>query len=133
MEERHVHEELLNIINNAPLWAGHTILHATADECGRRGWAKRDADARWVPTIDGILAAMRVGHFDVFIQDGGLRLRKPRQQTLVEAISRLRGALDPYRAWWQDDEAVNDAWMALDMALESRPPTLEDVDPQDRR
>ena len=50
MGEKHVREELRNIVKNAPVWPGNTISHATANECVRRGWAARNMDGDFVPT-----------------------------------------------------------------------------------
>lgn len=54
LEERHYLEELGNICENWPLEPGDTISHATANECGRRGWAVRGWGlapyGRWYPT-----------------------------------------------------------------------------------
>ena len=54
IEERHYREELANIVENYPLFPGDTISHPTADECGRRGWAVRQADGNWIPTALGL-------------------------------------------------------------------------------
>lgn len=56
MNECHVYEELFNIIQNKPLWPGCTISHRTAEQCERRGWAKRDDKGRLVPTQAGVEA-----------------------------------------------------------------------------
>ena len=45
-------EEARNIATGAPLWPGDTLSHATAQDCYKRGWAIRDADGNWVPTIE---------------------------------------------------------------------------------
>lgn len=55
--ERHYREELLNVIHNSPVFAGDTISHKTANECGVRGWIKRDENGDWVPTVKGIQEA----------------------------------------------------------------------------
>lgn len=54
MIEKHVIEELGNICENQPLFAGDTISHATANECVARGWAKRNGDGDFVMTLTGI-------------------------------------------------------------------------------
>lgn len=54
MREFHVREELRNICEKYPVFSGKTISHATADECGRRGWAVR-AGGDWIPTALGIV------------------------------------------------------------------------------
>ena len=56
MAEKHVREELHNIALNAPLFAGDTISHSTANECVRRGWAKRGGEGRskFIPTARGV-------------------------------------------------------------------------------
>ncbi len=51
--EKHVLEELLNIVRNAPVFAGDTISHRTANECVRRQWAARDANSDFIPTALG--------------------------------------------------------------------------------
>ena len=50
MTEYHIAEELYNITKNQPLFPGDTISHETANECVRRGYAKRDADGNFVLT-----------------------------------------------------------------------------------
>lgn len=54
--EAHIYEELANICTNRPLFPGDTISHATANECVKRGWAKRDFDGHYVPTGEGVAA-----------------------------------------------------------------------------
>ena len=54
MEDRHVLEELANVVSNYPLFAGDTISHPRAAECERRGWIKRDKGGDWIPTARGI-------------------------------------------------------------------------------
>ncbi len=44
-------EEARNIAINAPVFAGDTISHKTADQCAELGWAKRDNSNDWVPTL----------------------------------------------------------------------------------
>lgn len=51
---RHYLEELANVAENYPLFAGDTISHATAAECARRGWIVRDAGGDWIPTAEGL-------------------------------------------------------------------------------
>lgn len=48
MMEKHVREEMRNIARNQPVFAGDTISHATANECVKRGWAKRDDNGDFV-------------------------------------------------------------------------------------
>lgn len=55
--ERHVQEELLNIVENAPLWPGDTISHTASYECVRRGLARRDHNDCFVPTFKGCVLA----------------------------------------------------------------------------
>lgn len=57
----HVREQIIAIVRGAPLWPGDTISHAAANECGRRGWARRDEDGCWVPTPLGIQEALASG------------------------------------------------------------------------
>ena len=52
-EESSVLEELHNIVLNYPLFAGNTLSHATANECVRRKWAKRDSNGDFLPTLEG--------------------------------------------------------------------------------
>ena len=54
MTEENVLRELHNIVTNAPLFAGDTISHRTANECVRRGWARRNENQRFVPTHRGM-------------------------------------------------------------------------------
>jgi hypothetical protein len=60
MDERHVLEELRNICVNEPLWPGSTISHETANECVKRGWARRDDQGNFVSTEDGQRIQSRV-------------------------------------------------------------------------
>jgi hypothetical protein len=53
ISERHVLEELGNIVKGSPLWPGDAISHTTANECVRRGWAKRDSNGFFIPTANG--------------------------------------------------------------------------------
>lgn len=59
-ELRHVHEELLNIVANYPVFPGDTISHKTAELCRRRGWAVRQGDGNWIPTAEGVREAERL-------------------------------------------------------------------------
>lgn len=59
LTERHYIEELANVVENYPLFAGETISHATAKECARRGWIVRNADGDWIPTAEGVRRAAR--------------------------------------------------------------------------
>lgn len=43
-----IRAELRNIMANEPLWPGDTLSHETANECVRRGWARRDADGDFI-------------------------------------------------------------------------------------
>lgn len=52
--EGNTREELQNIVANEPLCPGDTLSHETADECVRRGWARRRRDGRYVATDEGI-------------------------------------------------------------------------------
>lgn len=54
MLERHYLEEMRNIAQNAPVFAGDTISHDTANECVRREWAERDENGDLVPTRLGM-------------------------------------------------------------------------------
>lgn len=56
MSESAVYEELANVVRNYPVFAGDTLSHETANECGRRGWAKRNHNGDWIPTPEGRLA-----------------------------------------------------------------------------
>ena len=53
MTEYDVREELRNICENYPLFAGKTIAHRTANECVRRGWAERNPND-FIPTREGL-------------------------------------------------------------------------------
>lgn len=53
MLEKHVIEELENIVENEPVFAGDTIAHSTANECVSRGWAARNAEGDFIPTFEG--------------------------------------------------------------------------------
>lgn len=50
MKEKNILEEARNIARNAPVFPGDTISHATAAECERRGWIRRDERGDWIPT-----------------------------------------------------------------------------------
>ena len=52
--EYYVREELRNICENYPLFAGKTISHATARECMARGWAERGSTGDILPTALGL-------------------------------------------------------------------------------
>lgn len=52
--EKSILEELESIVANHPVHAGETLSHATANACGRRGWAKRNDNGDWIPTEAGI-------------------------------------------------------------------------------
>lgn len=54
MLERHYLEELANVVENYPLFAGDTISHETAQVCGKRGWIVRQSDGNWIPTAEGL-------------------------------------------------------------------------------
>lgn len=53
-EERHVLEELANVVENYPLWPGDTVTHETARRAEERGWIVRQADGSWIPTAAGL-------------------------------------------------------------------------------
>lgn len=53
MLEKHVIEELENIVENDPVFPGDTISHATANECVSRGRATRNAEGDFIPTFEG--------------------------------------------------------------------------------
>jgi len=50
MLENHIQNEMYNIYVNQPLFPGDTMSHKTANECVRRGWAKRDRRGNFVST-----------------------------------------------------------------------------------
>lgn len=50
LPENSVLEEARNIALNAPVFAGDTISHQTAEECRARFWAVRDDNSDWRPT-----------------------------------------------------------------------------------
>lgn len=54
MTDYHVREELHNIVQNYPLFAGKTISHETARECVNRGWAERNKQGDFIPTALGV-------------------------------------------------------------------------------
>lgn len=88
-------DELCNIIRSAPLWAGNTISHGTANECVGRGWAKRNDDGRFVPT------------------NAGLRVINPRQNDLIDMLADAHNECDESRA-------ERDDWRRRCEAAESR-------------
>jgi len=49
MTEDNVVEELRNIWSHYPVFPGDTLSHATANECVKRGWAKRDESGNFIP------------------------------------------------------------------------------------
>ncbi|KKN81422.1 hypothetical protein LCGC14_0320350 [marine sediment metagenome] len=59
MALKHVVEELFNIYRNGPLFPGDTISHATANECVRNGWARRDDKGDFVATDAGETALLK--------------------------------------------------------------------------
>ena len=54
MQEKHLLEELKNIVEHYPLFPGDTISHSTANECIERGWATRSKEGNFLPTKAGI-------------------------------------------------------------------------------
>lgn len=56
-----VFAELANIIGNGPVWPGDTLSHRTANECVRRGWAKRDSSGQFESTASGEMVADMYG------------------------------------------------------------------------
>lgn len=54
MLERHYLEELANVVEGYPLFAGDTLSHETARVCGERGWIVRQGDGNWIPTAEGL-------------------------------------------------------------------------------
>ena len=63
MDERHVREEMRNILKNQPVWPGDVISHATAHECEIRGWAVR--------TVHGNIVATDAGREAIEAREGG--------------------------------------------------------------
>lgn len=49
MNENNVVEELRNIWANYPVFPGDTLSHATANECVKRGWVKRNGEGDFIP------------------------------------------------------------------------------------
>jgi len=48
------HDELRNVCENYPVFAGNTISHKTArDICGY-GWIERNKNGDWIPTGAGL-------------------------------------------------------------------------------
>lgn len=60
VEERHVLEELRNIVRNGPIWPGDSISHQTMRECVARGWARRLPDGDVTVTAKGAAVYHRV-------------------------------------------------------------------------
>lgn len=54
MSEKHLLEELRNVVHNYPLWPGDAVAHETAKECARLGWIRRDLEGNWIPTAVGL-------------------------------------------------------------------------------
>ena len=54
--EKHVIEELFNLLQHYPVWPGDTLSHGSMAECECRGWAVRQEDGSWIPTRRGIAA-----------------------------------------------------------------------------
>lgn len=57
--ERHMLEELANVVEGYPVFAGDTLSHRTAEACRRAGWIVRQAEGRWIPTAAGLLRLER--------------------------------------------------------------------------
>lgn len=53
VSEVHLVEELENIEKNRPMFPGDTISHKTANECVRRGYARRNPDGSLSATVSG--------------------------------------------------------------------------------
>ncbi len=51
MEEKVILEEARNVARHWPVFPGDTLSHASAYECARRGWIRRDSDGNWRPTL----------------------------------------------------------------------------------
>lgn len=54
ISERHMLEELRNVVNNNPLFPGDTISHSSAKACSKARWIVRNEDGNWIPTAKGI-------------------------------------------------------------------------------
>ena len=54
VQERHMLEELRNVVKNYPLFPGSTISHNTAKACAKMGWIVRQKDGNWIPTRAGL-------------------------------------------------------------------------------
>jgi len=54
IEERHLIEELRNVVEHYPLFPGDTVSHEGARRCCDRGWIVRQADGCWIPTRLGL-------------------------------------------------------------------------------
>lgn len=55
IQEAHVYEELSNIVHNAPVQAGDTLSHRTANQCVSNGWSLR-THRGLIPTRSGVEA-----------------------------------------------------------------------------
>lgn len=53
-EDAALRDELRNICQNAPVFAGKTISHKTANLLGDLGYAQRNPDGDWTPTTRGL-------------------------------------------------------------------------------
>lgn len=69
MTEREIREELTNIVQNEPVFPGDTISHATANECVRRGWARRDDRSYFVSTDLGEAVDTDAFHADATVEN----------------------------------------------------------------
>lgn len=49
----HLLQELRNVAENEPVFAGDTISHASAAGCGDFGWISRDTNGDWITTQRG--------------------------------------------------------------------------------
>lgn len=52
--DKSILEELENIVQGQPLFAGNTLSHTTARYCGEHGLASRDGHGDWIPTDKGM-------------------------------------------------------------------------------
>ena len=59
MNMKHIMEEMRNIARNQPVAPGDTLSHATAKECERRGWIRRNKDGKWIPTKNAPFTSVR--------------------------------------------------------------------------
>ena len=48
------HDELRNVCENYPLFAGQTISHQTARDICAYGWVERNKQGEWIPTSVGL-------------------------------------------------------------------------------